>query len=180
MKATAWYSYRLFNAAGAVLYVGSTRSLTERMYKHRARPGWGDQIARIEAVLHPTLAEALAAETADRRTLSPVHSLDRDVAPKDVQLPPGRLMEWVRNILATHGPLTATGVFGCLVEQGYAGPLTSATTTLKRLRGRGDVEVVGQAPSGTQRWTSANVYSLRTIEAHQRRAGELHAEARAS
>jgi hypothetical protein len=161
----AWYSYRLFDAADTVLYVGSTRSLTERLYKHRSRPGWGGSIARIEAVVHATRSEALDAEIADRLELNPAHSLDRDLIPKDMRLAPGELMNQVRQALSESGPLTATEVYEHIVAEGYTGPLTSVTTTMLRLRRRGDVMVVGEAPSGTPRWSSARVYAVVEVAA---------------
>jgi predicted GIY-YIG superfamily endonuclease len=158
---SVWYSYRLFAADDVVLYVGSTKSLTERLYKHRARPGWGAQIARIEATIHASKTEAIAAEVADRQALRPLHSLDRDLLPKDVQLAPGELQRRVLAVLELHGPLTSTGVFERLVKDGYTGPLTSATTTILRLARKGLVEAVGTAPSGTGRWPVAKVYAAR-------------------
>ena len=55
--------YRIFDAEGALLYVGISLNAARRSSDHRAKPWW-PQVARIEVETHPTRGDALHAEYA--------------------------------------------------------------------------------------------------------------------
>ena len=69
--------YRLYNAAGVLLYVGCTRNLPARMASHRAGKPWAGEIARTEVAWYDTRSGALAAETAAIIAEDPRHNVVR-------------------------------------------------------------------------------------------------------
>lgn len=67
--------YVLRDADEAVLYVGCTSKLRNRIYQHRAHQWWGDRIASAEVLSeHPNMAEARNAEAEAIDALAPVHN----------------------------------------------------------------------------------------------------------
>lgn len=56
--------YRHFDAAGALLYVGISLSVVQRLQQHKRAAGWFGEIARVDVQWHPTREAALAAERA--------------------------------------------------------------------------------------------------------------------
>lgn len=53
--------YRIFDANGALLYVGISLNAARRSSDHRAKPWW-PHVARIDVEAHPTRSAALHAE----------------------------------------------------------------------------------------------------------------------
>lgn len=58
---TATYLYRLYDAAGALLYAGITTSVERRLSEHRPKP-WYAEVARVETDEYPTRWRAVLAE----------------------------------------------------------------------------------------------------------------------
>lgn len=56
--------YRCFNAAGELLYIGSTGVFLSRLKQHASGTTWWDQVADVQDERFPTLPEARAAELA--------------------------------------------------------------------------------------------------------------------
>lgn len=54
--------YRLFDAGGALLYVGISGRWVGRLADHATKQGWWDQVATITRQLFPSRSEALGAE----------------------------------------------------------------------------------------------------------------------
>jgi predicted GIY-YIG superfamily endonuclease len=69
--------YRLFDAGGTLIYVGSTADLDQRMSQHRSARRWWPQVdpARTTVVWFATRAEAEAAEVSAIRAERPVHNI---------------------------------------------------------------------------------------------------------
>lgn len=66
--------YRHFDAAGRLLYVGISRSVTARLAQH-AKSGWDHLIARVEIERFPTREDA---ERAERKAIwaeRPIHNV---------------------------------------------------------------------------------------------------------
>lgn len=76
--------YRLYDADGALLYVGVARSPRERLSDHAYRKPWWPQVARKTIEWHPDRETALEAEARAIHTEHPVHNRQvpviRDVA----------------------------------------------------------------------------------------------------
>lgn len=66
--------YRLFDAAGGLLYVGQTGNLRRRIFTHRRQQPWADDIATIEAAWFDTREAALTEEKALIAGLRPAHN----------------------------------------------------------------------------------------------------------
>lgn len=66
--------YRLYDAAGRLLYIGITWNPKERWKRHRKeRPWWGDvRVAAVEC--HATEYEALTEELAAIKADRPIHN----------------------------------------------------------------------------------------------------------
>lgn len=62
--------YRLYDASGALLYIGSAYDPSQRYRSHRSKPWWG-QVARRAEDWHPNRAAAFAAEAALIETEQP-------------------------------------------------------------------------------------------------------------
>jgi len=54
--------YRIFNAAGDLIYTGSSVFVSDRIMRHRLGSPWKDQIADVKVTRYPTLAQARTAE----------------------------------------------------------------------------------------------------------------------
>lgn len=54
--------YRLFDADGALLYIGVSKQVPTRIAQHRADKTWASEIARVETEEFPTRDDALLAE----------------------------------------------------------------------------------------------------------------------
>lgn len=63
--------YRAFAKSGELLYIGSSKSLQNRLAQHRNGTWWWPVVKRIEHVVYPTLEEARAAEAAAIRAEGP-------------------------------------------------------------------------------------------------------------
>src|SRR4051812_29832336 len=66
--------YRLYDAAGALLYVGISWTPVERIKKHKWSQHWGDRIARHTVEWLESWAEAETAEAKTVRTERPLHN----------------------------------------------------------------------------------------------------------
>jgi len=77
--------YRLYDATGALLYIGASCNPTRRYKDHASRRPWWREVYRREVEWHPTRAAALAAEReaikSDRPRYNKVH---RDPNPPGV------------------------------------------------------------------------------------------------
>jgi predicted GIY-YIG superfamily endonuclease len=56
------FVYRLFDAEGALIYIGMSDDVARRVHDHALRKPWGSTIARCEKSLYPTRQEAARAE----------------------------------------------------------------------------------------------------------------------
>lgn len=85
--------YRLFNAAGALLYVGITSNLDERLKDHRSdkRKTWWPQVAQVTVEHHPTELDARRAESKAIRSEEPAWNKEGRV-----RLTPGAMREGLR------------------------------------------------------------------------------------
>lgn len=62
MERTPQALYRLYNAAGELLYVGITWNVANRMNTHRGLQPWWPEVADVQLETHPNRAAVLAAE----------------------------------------------------------------------------------------------------------------------
>jgi excinuclease ABC subunit C len=69
----AWL-YRLYDAAGALLYIGRTRNLLDRVEQHARQHAWGAEIASVTAQLYASEAEVKRAEPAAIAAENPRHN----------------------------------------------------------------------------------------------------------
>lgn len=67
--------YRLYDAGGALLYVGITGALKLRMSQHAAEKPWWSAITRKTVAWYPSRAEAVAAEAEAITLEAPVHNV---------------------------------------------------------------------------------------------------------
>lgn len=79
--------YRLYDAGGALLYIGSAYDPQTRAKKHHTKPWW-PQVARREDDWHPSRQAAFAAETDAITAENPTYN--RISGPGPVLLPPPR------------------------------------------------------------------------------------------
>lgn len=77
MTATTNTLYRMFDAEGRLLYVGSTINLTQRFSEHHYDKPWWSTVAVIRLEHLPTRPELLAAEEAAIVAEKPLHNLTR-------------------------------------------------------------------------------------------------------
>ncbi len=68
--------YRLFDADGALLYVGASHDPKERLGRHKDR-AWGHEIARVKVAWFPNRRTALHREAVAISKESPRHNRDR-------------------------------------------------------------------------------------------------------
>ena len=71
------YVYRLFDAAGSLLYVGITHSLFNRLAQHAYDKDWWADVANITLARYPSRTAAAAAETDAIREETPVKNVQR-------------------------------------------------------------------------------------------------------
>ncbi|MFF9309952.1 GIY-YIG nuclease family protein [Streptomyces sp. NPDC014748] len=67
--------YRLFDKAGALLYIGISVSPEQRWVQHSDDKPWWSEVARIEFDWHATRAEALRREAEAIRAEKPRHNI---------------------------------------------------------------------------------------------------------
>lgn len=67
--------YRMYDAAGDLLYVGQSHDPCTRLLHHRCLAEWALQVARIDVEWHPNKAIAIAAETAAIAADWPKHNI---------------------------------------------------------------------------------------------------------
>lgn len=70
--------YRMFSAAGQLLYIGQSVNPAQRLCLHRndTEKNWLPDVVRMELEWFPTRAAAKSAEAAAIRAESPVHNVD--------------------------------------------------------------------------------------------------------
>ena len=66
--------YRVFDAEGALLYVGMTCNVLKRMQAHARTKDWWPQAETVEAAWYPDSASAFAAEQEAIRMERPLHN----------------------------------------------------------------------------------------------------------
>lgn len=69
----AWL-YRLYDAAGALLYIGRTRNLLDRVEQHARQHPWGAEIVSVTAQLYTSETEVKRAEPAAIAAENPRHN----------------------------------------------------------------------------------------------------------
>lgn len=72
-KPGPYYVYRVFDAAGRLIYVGCTKDLNRRLRYHQYgyTAWWNSQAVKVRAKVFPTKAQALLAESAAIRDERP-------------------------------------------------------------------------------------------------------------
>lgn len=65
--------YRLFDVDGALLYIGVTADLLERLHQHEALQPWWADVASVQMVRYARRKDALADEWAAIQQEDPVH-----------------------------------------------------------------------------------------------------------
>lgn len=81
------YVYRLYDRDDALLYVGCTRDVEERMSQHKWTAPWIAEVDRCESDSYPTKAEALAVERAAIISLRPRHNQTHNLERNEVAGP---------------------------------------------------------------------------------------------
>jgi predicted GIY-YIG superfamily endonuclease len=71
------FLYRLFDADGALLYVGITRTLDRRMQQHALKQPWWPEVAKTVTTEYRTRAQAARAEHAAIEAENPRHNAMR-------------------------------------------------------------------------------------------------------
>jgi hypothetical protein len=66
--------YRCFNAAPALIYIGSAEKWLARLSGHRTRTPWWPEVADVKITRYPTIFEARAAERLAIEAENPVHN----------------------------------------------------------------------------------------------------------
>lgn len=67
--------YRLYDAAGRLLYVGITWNPVRRWEKHKRLKSWWSEVARAVVEVYPNEGQALDAEVAAIRSEQPIHNV---------------------------------------------------------------------------------------------------------
>lgn len=67
--------YRLFDADGALLYVGCTTDLRRRMMNHRCDRSWFSEVVELHTEPYPSRSEALRGERAAIDSEHPRHNV---------------------------------------------------------------------------------------------------------
>ena len=92
--------YRVYDATGRLLYIGSAKDLEQRMKNHRSLSCWHPLAEHVTAESYPDMASARAAEAAAIRAEQPVFNLAHTgryparwlVTPEDVRV----CREWMK------------------------------------------------------------------------------------
>jgi len=71
---TKYTVYRLYDADGNLLYVGTTNNLERRMASHRHDKQWWSDVADVETETVASATEAAEAERNQIHTLEPLHN----------------------------------------------------------------------------------------------------------
>jgi predicted GIY-YIG superfamily endonuclease len=80
------YVYRLWDADGALLYVGISKTLVQRLTQHDQSQPWADEVASVTAKRYPNRDKARAAEIEAIQTESPRYNIrDRAKRPDYAQ-----------------------------------------------------------------------------------------------
>jgi excinuclease UvrABC nuclease subunit len=66
--------YRLYDANGALLYVGRTKDIVSRIRAHRQATPWWAEVDAMKTDVFPTPEEAASAEREQVRSLSPLYN----------------------------------------------------------------------------------------------------------
>jgi excinuclease UvrABC nuclease subunit len=69
------FVYRCYDAHGALLYIGCTRSLTSRMYSHSLKAPWASDVVKVRAEVYPTRREGLRAEREAIEAEAPLYNI---------------------------------------------------------------------------------------------------------
>lgn len=69
--------YRMFNAAGDLLYIGQSINPAQRLCLHRTVSSWLTEVASMSLEWHPTREAAKAAEAAAIFAEVPAYNIDR-------------------------------------------------------------------------------------------------------
>jgi predicted GIY-YIG superfamily endonuclease len=89
------YLYRFYDAEGALLYIGSTKSIAERVKQHKHKAPFFGDIHRTDVTVYETLAAARGAEILAIGEERPLHNKQNNGNHSDYVLP-----EWVDKLLA--------------------------------------------------------------------------------
>lgn len=84
--------YRLYDALGALLYVGITGNLQSRMSDHQKR-SWWPSVASRAVTLYASRSEAAAAELAAIQDEHPLHNVTGTPRPAVVEVPKWKQLE---------------------------------------------------------------------------------------
>lgn len=69
--------YRFFNAAGRVIYIGSSEKPLKRQRQHQSNSPWWPEVADVQVIRYPTIFEASAAERIATDAEEPIHNRPR-------------------------------------------------------------------------------------------------------
>ena len=69
--------YRCWDGEGLLAYIGVTNCYSQRMYHHRVRTPWWDEVVKITTTPYPDRASALEAETAAIAAEHPIRNHQR-------------------------------------------------------------------------------------------------------
>ncbi len=72
-------AYRCYNAAAALIYVGSAERWLRRLAGHRSRTPWWPEVTEIKRVHYRSIFEARAAETTAIDTENPLYNKPRSI-----------------------------------------------------------------------------------------------------
>jgi predicted GIY-YIG superfamily endonuclease len=153
--------YRMFSAAGVLLYVGVTNDAGRRWREHAASKPWWSEVANVTVEHHPNRRSVELAERLAIITERPIHNLIHNAAER-------RLWAWIewkvertgfgdivmprsaqRAIIRRHQRLTNTAIAAFLL----LGAILIATTWFPAVTGR---PVPGQLGAGA----ALSVYAL--------------------
>jgi len=75
MDQSTYYTYKLYDAFGLLLYVGCSRNVRARMNHHKQKMSWFPRVAKTVIESHESRNSALEAEAELIRTLKPKYNI---------------------------------------------------------------------------------------------------------
>ena len=89
--------YRAYDAAGDLLYIGSTGNLGQRKSQHKRKADWYPLAASWDTIEYPTRDDAYAAES---------EAIDTEAPPHNNTFSAAELEEHIRKLVAQAPPFT--------------------------------------------------------------------------